>query len=176
MKELKINSVFKLRRDNDYNYDKVKDKWVPADGELFLVDTARNGLRAKVGDGKSTYGQLPFADEGLALNIIIQGYFYEEQFYYDEGHLEKIEPSLNKLYIDISTYKSYIYKGKYISLSQEVGVATEEVAGISKLYQETGDNIDGTMSQKAITDELDDKIEMTVDDTNEMLILSTDLF
>lgn len=176
MKELKINSVFKLRRDNDYNYDKVKDKWIPADGELFLVDTARNGLRAKVGDGKSTYGQLPFADEGLALNIIIQGYFYENEFYYDEAHNEKIEPSNGKIYIDILTRKSYVYSDSYIALSKDVEMATKDVAGISKLYDELGENTDGSINQKVITEELDEKVEMRVIDTEETLMLSTDLF
>ena len=176
MKELKINSVFKLRRDNDYNYDKVKDKWIPADGELFLVDTARNGLRAKVGDGKSTYGQLPFADEGLALNIIIQGYFYENEFYYDEARNEKIEPSNGKIYIDILTRKSYVYSDSYIALSKDVEMATKDVAGISKLYDELGENTDGSINQKVITEELDEKVEMRVIDTEETLMLSTDLF
>ena len=37
-----INSIIKLRRDNDYNYEKVKNTFIPARGEPILVDTARN--------------------------------------------------------------------------------------------------------------------------------------
>jgi hypothetical protein len=51
-----INAILRLRRDNDYNYAKIKDTFIPADGEICLVDTARNGLRAVCGDGVSTFG------------------------------------------------------------------------------------------------------------------------
>ena len=53
-----INAVIRLRRDNDYNFESIKDTFVPANGEVILVDTATTGLRAKVGDGYSTYAQL----------------------------------------------------------------------------------------------------------------------
>lgn len=53
-----IDAVIRLRRDNDYNYEAIKNTFVPASGEVVLVDTAQTGLRAKVGDGVSTYAQL----------------------------------------------------------------------------------------------------------------------
>ena len=40
----RVEAIFKLRRDNDYNYEKVKDTFIPAKGEVCLVDTARLGL------------------------------------------------------------------------------------------------------------------------------------
>lgn len=175
MNMLEIKSLYKLRRDNDYNYEKVKDIWVPLRGELFLIDTARNGLRAKIGDGQKTYAQLPFTDEDLALNVIIQGYFYEGQFYYDEEKTILIQPSNNKLYIDVLTCKNYVYSDGYIALNQEVKMATKDVAGIVKLYDEVGENTDGSINQKVITKELNNKVEMSVNDNSEMLILSTNL-
>ena len=60
-----IQSIIRLRRDNDYNYEAIKNSFVPANGEVVLVDTANDGLRAKVGDGYSTYAQLQFTDEAL---------------------------------------------------------------------------------------------------------------
>lgn len=51
----KIEAVIQLRRDNDYNFEKVKNTFVPENGEVILIDTAKDGLRAKVGDGYSTY-------------------------------------------------------------------------------------------------------------------------
>lgn len=43
-----------------------------------------------------------------------------------------------------------------------------------KLYNSTGSNIDGTMSQKAITDELNEKVELTLNQEEETLIFSWD--
>ena len=44
-----------------------------------------------------------------------------------------------------------------------------------KLYSTTGDNVDGTMTQKAITKELREKVEMNVKSEEELLILSYDI-
>ena len=77
-----INAVIQLRRDNDFNYEKIKDSFVPMNGEVILVDTGREGLRAKVGNGFSTYAQLPFTDEDLR-NTVLHGYYYDGAFYRD---------------------------------------------------------------------------------------------
>lgn len=61
----KIEATIRLRRDNDYNFEAIKNKFIPANGEVVLVDTARDGLRAKVGDGVSTYAQLQFTDADI---------------------------------------------------------------------------------------------------------------
>jgi hypothetical protein len=41
-----------------------------------------------------------------------------------------------------------------------------------KLYSTTGANIDGTMTQKAITDELREKVEVTLNTSEELLIFT----
>jgi hypothetical protein len=41
-----------------------------------------------------------------------------------------------------------------------------------KLYTTIGDNEDGTMTQKAITDELDDKVEVEINKDEELLIFT----
>jgi hypothetical protein len=43
-----------------------------------------------------------------------------------------------------------------------------------KLYHSIGQNTDGTMSQKAITDELDDKVEVALNIDEELLIFVKD--
>ena len=60
-----INASVRLRRDNDYNFERIKDTFIPASGEVILVDVAAIGLRAKVGDGFTPYGELPYVDEDL---------------------------------------------------------------------------------------------------------------
>jgi hypothetical protein len=58
-----INAIIRLRRDNDYNYEKIKDTFVPANGEICLIDTARNGLRAVCSDGISTFSKLNYLND-----------------------------------------------------------------------------------------------------------------
>ena len=41
-----------------------------------------------------------------------------------------------------------------------------------KLYDTVGTNTDGTMTQKAITDELDDKVEIQLNKDEELLIFT----
>ena len=81
-----INAIIRLRRDNDYNFETIKNTFIPANGEVVLVDTAGKGLRAKVGDGITTWANLNYTDEGLRQeiqNVIIRGYYHEGLFYTD---------------------------------------------------------------------------------------------
>lgn len=143
-----INTTIKLRRDNDYNYNKVADSFIPLKGEPVLVDTEQYGLRFKIGDGVTSYGALVYADENN--NIVLLGYYLNGKFYTDSTYTVELEKSENKLYIDKNARAVYIWNGEnYIPLSPE---ATETVAGMMKLYQTSGDNTDGTMSQKVITE------------------------
>lgn len=166
----KLNSIIRLRRDNDYNYAKIKDKFIPANGEVCLVDTARDGLRAVCGDGKTPFGQLEYVGE-----VLVKGYFYEDNFYKDNAHSELIEGSTIKIYYDFHSGSLYLFNGEQYFPINKIPSANASTPGIMKLYQTTGQNTDGTMSQKAITDELDDKVEATVNTEEELLILSPDL-
>jgi len=81
---------------------------------------------------------------------------------------------INKIYIDIPTRKLYYYNGQeYILInSNNMPIATSEKPGIIKLYNTTGDAVDGTMTQKAISDELDLRYKASVDSDDELLIFS----
>ena len=68
-----LNATIQLRRDNEYNFEKVKNSFIPANGEVVLVDTARDGLRAKVGNGVSTWAQLEYTDNDIR-NTVLHGY------------------------------------------------------------------------------------------------------
>ena len=175
------DGIIQLRRDNDFNYAKVGDTFIPANGEICLVDTARNGLRAKCGDGVSTWNQLGYIDE-----YIVKGYYADGKFYRDPSHREVVSGADQKIYIDIPERLIYFYdQGEFLTVNGAglQVIATEETPGIMKLYQSTGENTDGTMTQKAISQQLsgfssdlDEKIEATFNTEEEMLILSTDLF
>ena len=163
-----LKTILRLRRDNDYNYAKIKDTFIPANGEICLVDTAREGLRAVCGDGKSTFAQLEFLND-----FIKKGYYKNDIFYKDKELTLELSKNSLSIYIDISTSYLYYYNGvSFIEIKTKTAtaLATSSEAGIMKLYNETGQNIDGTMTQKAITDELDQKVELTLKEDEELVI------
>lgn len=167
-----IEATIRLRRDNDYNYEAIKDKFVPANGEVVLVDTARDGLRAKVGDGYSTYAELQFTDADLR-NTVLQGYYNNGVFYSDSTMQTRMLEMINKIYIDILHRRIYYFNGtEFIPAEAHLTTASAETAGAMKLYSTTGQNTDGTMTQKSITDELNQRIKTDIDAENELLIFS----
>lgn len=163
-----LNVVLRLRRDNEFNYNKIRDSFIPANGEICLIDTPRDGLRAVCGDGKSTFSNLPYL-----YDLIQRGYFKDGVFYTDETYSKQIGGSVTKLYINISNNILYYYNGYNF---EEIGInppaASSKQPGIMKLYNEVGYNTDGTMTQKAITEELDTKIELTLKEEEELVIFS----
>ena len=172
-------SVVALRRDNDYNYKKIENTFIPANGEVCLVDVAGYGLRTKVGDGISTFAQLPYADETILNNInsmIVKGYFYQGEFYSNAAHTELLDAVVGRIYIDAVSSKLYTYNGiSYETQSNRLPNATAEIAGAVKLYDQMGQNTDGTMTQRAITNELNEKFEMDVVEEEEMVIFDVDI-
>ena len=87
-----MKTIIKLRRNNLYNYEKYQDSFIPADGELCLVDTPKSGLRVKCGDGVSTFSELPYVD-----TILYKGYLVDGVFYKDIQHTQQYEENINKI-------------------------------------------------------------------------------
>ena len=160
-----VNAVIACRRDNDYNYAKVATTFIPKSGEICLVDTSRQGLCAIVGDGSATYGDL--LAKGYVNDIFIKGFYQNGTFYNvkenptDANILDK---DVNKIYIDLNNNNIYYYDGENFVL---IGIgnlptASADTAGVVKMYNVTGSNEDGTMTQKSITEELEKKVEVSV--------------
>lgn len=166
-----INAVLRLRRDNDYNYAKIKDTFIPANGEICLVDTARDGLRAVCGDGKTLFGELDFLND-----FIKKGYFKEGNFYSDPSCLNELDSLTTNLYIDLKTSQLYFFNGiEFKELNKNLVLASEQISGVMKLYSTTGQNEDGTMTQKAITKELSEKFELAIEEEEELVVFSQDV-
>lgn len=164
-----IEASIRLRRDNESNFEKIKDTFIPLSGEVILVDTSKNGLRAKVGDGISTYAELQYTDTDIR-DPVIHGYLKNGNFYKDITYSSLVNPQINKIFIDDETTRLYFYDGsQYIPLQRTFTVATATEPGLVKLYSTTGQNTDGTMTQKAITDELDLRFKTEIDSENELL-------
>lgn len=168
----RIDATIRLRRDNDFNFNLIKDSFIPMNGEVILVDTAYDGLRAKVGDGYSTYAQLQYVDQDIR-NAVLQGYYYKNGFYKDVNHQIPFKNMINKVYIDKPHRKFYYFNGEqYVTIDANLPPASSATAGAVKLYTTTGYNTDGTMTQKAITDELDLRFKTNVDEDNELLVFT----
>lgn len=163
-----INTTIKLRKDTEENYLKVGKSFIPADGEVCLVDTDLYGIRQKIGDGKTNFETLPYLDE--TNNVVLIGYYFNEKFYTDSTYTQELMTGEKHIYLDKNSNNNmYVYKdGKFYPTTP---LATETLAGIMKLYQTYGNNINGTMSQKAITDGVN-SIKLDLDGTDsECLIL-----
>lgn len=59
----------------------------------------------------------------------------------------------------------------YFGGSGDAPLADEDTFGLIKLYNSMGSNADGTMTQKAISDELKDKVEISLDTQEELIII-----
>ena len=161
-----VNAVIACRRDNDYNYAKVATTFIPKSGEICLVDTSRQGLCAIVGDGSATYSDL--LAKGYVNDIFIKGFYLNGTFYNVKENptdVNILDKNVNKIYIDLNNKNNiYYYDGENFVL---VGIgnlptASADTAGVVKMYNVTGSNEDGTMTQKSITEELEKKVEVSV--------------
>ena len=83
--------------------------------------------------------------------------------------------STKKIYVDKQTSVLYLYNGtEYIEVTQSIPMANSSQAGTLKLYSVPGKNEDGTMTQKVITELLNEKAGISLDETqNEVLIFTT---
>lgn len=161
-----VNAVIACRRDNDYNYAKVATTFIPKSGEICLVDTSQQGLCAIVGDGSATYGDL--LAKGYVNDIFIKGFYLNGTFYNVKENptdVNILDKNVNKIYIDLNNKNNiYYYDGENFVL---IGIgnlptASADTAGVVKMYNVTGSNEDGTMTQKSITEELEKKVEVSV--------------
>ena len=146
----------------------------PLKGEP-VWETDTNKL--KIGDGINNYADLPYltGNEPIESSIIVKGYYYDGAFYEDDEHTTPLTIHPSKLYIDIPTLEVYYYSPitNYTKLISNA-VAGSGVAGLTKLYAGVGNNADGAMTQQATTDELNRKVEVSIDEMDtECMVFST---
>ena len=73
-----------------------------------------NGVASLDSNGKVPSSQLPsYVDD------VIEGYYYNGQFYTDSAHTHLITPETGKIYVDLNTNKTYRWGGTtYVEISQ----------------------------------------------------------
>jgi len=137
----------------------------PLKGEpVWETDTNR----MKIGDGINNYIDLPYFGGEVNDQLVIEGYYdsVTQSFYdkpLDDPTKQKLTEWLTKLYKDLPTGNVYYFKaiGRFTILNTNV-----------KLYTIHGQNTDGAMTQKAVTDAIDE-INFTMnEEDSECLVLN----
>ena len=111
---------------------KVQDLRTYADTNFINITQkgSANGVASLDGNGKVPSSQLPsYVDD------VIEGYYYNGQFYTDSAHTQLITPETGKIYVDLDTNKSYRWGGTtYVEISQST---IHKYVGTIKVYNET---------------------------------------
>lgn len=140
--------------------------------QVFEKDTKKIYVAYKTGsDDEAVTFQWKEVQTGEATGSpILRGYYFNNNFYTDTTYTKELAKDENKIYVNIPNGALYTYSvdSGFIAATKE---ATDQIMGIMKLYSVHGQNIDGTMTQKGITDGID-AIEFGVDDSDsECLVL-----
>lgn len=91
-------------------------------------------------------------------SVVFEGYFKDGKFYKDETYTEELKTTLDNIYVDKTNGGLYYYDTVAKSYKAVVSDATAANAGVVKMYDTVGENTDGTMSQKAIKETIEEKI------------------
>ena len=140
-----MQAVLRLRRDSEYGYNN-RHSFIPMDGEVCLVNTNFEGLRAKIGDGRTQFKNLKYVDFG----IVQKGYYHDGKFYADSNHQNELATNA-VIYIDKQTRKAYYYDNDEYVLIHDIPMASSSTPGLVKLYDDwDGLNDDGAVTQRAL--------------------------
>lgn len=123
---------------------------------------------AKIGQipSKGIDGKLVWIDQDSTTSVLV-GFYLNGKFYTDSTYIEELEKNPKKIYIDRNSNVLYNYNGEsFISTNQTLPMASDSDFGIAKLYQAFGQNTDGSMSQKMITDSFK-AINLAIDEQDE---------
>lgn len=86
-----------------------------------------------------------------------QGYYYGGVFWEEPEHLNRMADSYEDIYVDLHTGTDYYFDSTTNAYEELVPKATASRFGIVRLYQALGAGVDGSVTQKAITDALSGK-------------------
>lgn len=102
-----------------------------------------NGVATLDGGGKVPSSQLPsYVDD------VIEGYYYNDNFYEDSAHTELITPETSKIYVDLPTNACYRWGGtEYVEISSGDGVKS---VATGTLYGTYSVNTNGTVADVPI--------------------------
>ena len=94
---------------------------IPGNYGLVNSKGQPNGIASLDSSGKVPAGQLPsYVDD------VIEGYYYDGSFYSDAAHQEELTPESDKIYIDLTSDKSYRWTGSVYSSVSNPYTADDE--------------------------------------------------
>lgn len=134
---------------------------------------AKNGVATLGADGKVPSSQLPsYVDD------VIEGYYYNGNFYSDSAHQQLITPEDGKIYTDLSTNKTYRWSGTvYTEISESLALG--ETAGTAYEGSKGKANADAIAALQetvgGIDDDLSDKVDKNYQGSNGVGKIRNDL-
>lgn len=115
-----------------YVDDKVQELGEYTDTNFLNITQkgSAGGVASLDSNGKVPSSQLPsYVDD------VVEGYYYNGQFYTDSAHTQLITPETGKIYVDLNTNKTYRWGGTtYVEISQST---IHKYVGTIKVYNET---------------------------------------
>ena len=142
-----MQAVLKLRRDSENNFN--RSNIVLQQGEVAIVSTPFHGTQIKIGDGTHRFNELKYDTFGL----LARGFIGGTDASFNDATNHPIDHDEHILFLDQNTGFLYYWNGtKYVHIGgQDVVIATDQVSGISKLYDSvSGQNTDGSVTQRAV--------------------------
>lgn len=143
----------------------------PKRGEpIWETDTNR----LKLGDGESDYNALPYATpEASDAGLVISGWLVDGEFYQESTHESPWPRYSSKIYVDIPTGGAYYYDSPNSSYHPLLDIAKADSGnfGMVRLYGSEGSNDDGAMTQKAATEALSRKAEVSLDEVSQGILI-----
>lgn len=127
---------------------------------------ASNGVATLGADGKVPSSQLPsYVDD------VIEGYYYNGNFYLDSAHQQEITGEESKIYVDLETNKTYRWGGTtYVEISSSLALG--ETAGTAYEGNKGKANADAIAvlqeDMNGLNDDLSSKVDKLYQGTNEV--------
>ena len=104
------------------NWAKAETKPTYTATEVGAIPTSDIGVSGGVASLDST-GKIPTTQLPSAIDEIIEGYLYNGIFYEDSAHTTPITGEVSKIYVDLSTNKTYRWSGsQYVEISASLAL------------------------------------------------------
>lgn len=116
-------------------------------------------------------GKIPASQVPGSMDEIIEGYYYNGNFYLDSAHQQKITGEESKIYVDLETNKTYRWGGTtYVEISSSLALG--ETAGTAYEGNKGKANADAIAvlqeDMNGLNDDLSSKVDKLYQGTNEV--------
>lgn len=152
-----LNTRVQSKRDTSANW--TTNNPVLLDGEVIIVDTSSGDVRFKIGDGVSTYTQLPFQDEYVLNQIPNVAEYVTAQD--PIGVVDTVPPTFGGYTVDAFTLKSEIVDNTG-STAINAPLSANQGNVLNQAIQQNATNIDNIeMEVESINSALSSKLNLS---------------